>query len=226
MSKRKNVQQKEEFSGYGNKSKIVRKLVDEDDFNITTKFYESLGIAYQPDFSTAMQSIKLAAPTTALPLYIIATRIRIGDKENINSELNFHAVCLVRVLNNIYFFDPNGYIRNPTYTFMYPNVKGGYDYLNTDVFLSKFAGQIRYSKREGIQIFNNSPDDEGYINGGGYCMFYIYCFISNLINAFNRGVDLNSYVTNIFQHDYANDTGIFPDDLGIYSRDVIKSIFK
>ena len=182
-------------------------------FKLVSEFYQNINsiFKYEENIETSLQKL-INEKTDKKAFNIIPTKVRISEKEcNI---VNYHAVCLVLFNGIIYFFDPNGVIPNPTYFFVYDDVKGKNTktyLLNTKTYLEKFDKSIVYIKNRGPQIFTKSVKKCNFINEGGYCMFYIYIFIKYLSNLHETQSLTETKIMKIFNYEYSNtNMFIFP----------------
>jgi hypothetical protein len=213
-----------EFSAYEKNADTVKQMVDDDNLQITKTFFKKLGINYEENIEKILP--ELIKNLSRYEFLIIPTRVRFLEKKYpIEIKDNFHAVCLVLFKGVIYFFDPNGVTQDPKYSFVYDKK----EFLSTKEYLKKFdlSNKIVYIKQEGPQIFSTSSKSK-YINNGGYCMFYNYLFIENLIEKYKNHELTHQYIKDIFEYQY--DTGmmgIFPTNnlIGKRSKQIIDEIF-
>ena len=169
-----------EFDKFGKHKSTVKKLIDEDDYLVTKKFYGNLSknykhIKYIDYFWDAYDTIK----KVETPLVVI-TRIELFDQYEVglNEQSNFHAVALVKDGYKFYMFDTNG-ICKKTDSMLYVDKHGKTFYSQT--FSKKY--KLDLPRFRGIQYYSpKSPD--GYINDGGYCMFYTYIGVERVIQQY------------------------------------------
>jgi len=213
-----------EFSAYEKNADTVKQMVDDDNLQITKTFYKKLGINYEENIEKILP--ELINNLSQYEFLIIPTRVRFLEKKYpIEIKDNFHAVCLVVFKGVIYFFDPNGVTPDSKYSFVY-NKK---EFLSTKEYLKKFdrSNKIVYIKQEGPQIFSTSSKSK-YINNGGYCIFYNYLFIENLIEKYKNHELTHQYIKDIFNYKYGPKMmGIIHKNnfIGKRSKQIIDEIF-
>jgi len=205
-----------EFSAYGVYQDLMKNMINHDIPDHMIKFFytsltrEEVSVYYVNEFKAANEYMQ------TLTSGIVATTIHLLGKT--------HAVCLVKHKDDHYFFDSNGYITNPYYTY-------DDELLNTDklmdVLYLEFNIDYNYSIRLGIQYYCRDTTNL-FIWNGGYCMFYIYCFIQWLTCHWREDRNMIMYIVSKIHIDYSRHTGIFPSNLIMpyYSLGVVHHVFK
>ena len=211
-----------EFDKFGKHKSKVKKLIDEDDYNVTKKFYGNLSkkykyVKYIDYFWDAYDSIKKVETPT-----VVITRIELFDQYEVgsNEKTNFHAVALIKDGHEFYMFDPNG-ICKKTDSMLYVDKYGKTFYSQT--FSKKY--KLDFPRFRGIQYYSpKSPD--GYINDGGYCMFYTYIGVERAIQKYLKTETEN--LVELFKKSTEKKVDFelfFPRDIHIQSVKIINSIF-
>jgi hypothetical protein len=115
------------------------------------------------------------------PLMFYPTQINVqADGENAGTHSIVFAVTVTDSVKQVYFFDPNGY-----YTDIKHNVLfriSNKIYPNTTLWIKEVEKllklDVQYLTVSGPQFFDVSPEEgSGFIDKGGYCMFYNLLFI-------------------------------------------------
>ena len=217
----------EEFDKFGKHKSKVKKLIDEDDYAVTKKFYGNLSknykhVKYVDYFWDAYDNIK----KTETPLVII-TRIELFNQYEVgsNEKTNFHAVALIKDGDEFYMFDPNGLFYEQGMkmwedSMLYLDKYGKTFYSHT--FSKKY--KLDLPRFRGIQYYSpKSP--HGYINDGGYCMFYTYIGVERVIQKYLRK---RENLVELFKKSTEKKKDFevfFPKDIHLQSLKIIKSIF-
>tara|TARA_A100001015_G_C14833596_1_gene649578 strand:+ start:322 stop:963 length:642 start_codon:yes stop_codon:yes gene_type:complete len=212
----------EEFHKFGKHKSKVKKLIDEDDYTVTKKFYGNLSktykeVKYIDYFWNAYDSIKKSKKPT-----VIITRIELFNQYEVgpNKQTNFHAVALIKDGDEFYMFDANG-ICKKTDSMLYVNEYGKTFYSHT--FSKKY--NLDLPRFRGIQYYTpKSPN--GYINDGGYCMFYTYIGVERVVQKYLKSKGENLVILFKKLTEKKNDFELFfPKDIHIQSLKIINSIF-
>ena len=170
-----------EFSKYGKYEEIIRKLVLNDNVKHCTTLYSSLNkftskvsVTYVSNFWKALD--KISSVTNPV---VFVTKIKLYDQSK-ERESGFHAVALLKEGGKMYMFDPNGIVTNKE-RYLYVTPQG---VMNGNKFSKTFG--VMVPQKRGIQHimpgWENIPP--GYINAGGYCMFYLFIGLTNILQKY------------------------------------------
>jgi hypothetical protein len=228
-----------EFSAYGAYRSVVEQMVNHDvPEHIITHFYESLSrdniaVDYIPNFEDAIDYLLCqdsSIVSTLIELIHCSTR-----------EVSRHAVCLVKDGEDYYLFDPNG--SNGGTNDLTGSIDSRcsnssrdyvYRYFGRECTIYELARELslaynielNFQPGNGVQYYGPNHKDSNFINHGGYCMFYNYCFIEWLTTHWVKNSVLDTILSKIHV-DYAYSTGIFPPNavLPRYTLGVIYHAF-
>ena len=217
-----------EFEKFGKYKIHAKKLVDKDDLIMTNKLYTSLNnftsrifISYNPDFWTSYELVK----KTSEPV-IIATRIMLYNQDTEKDD-GYHAVSILKQGRQFYLFDPNGYMNAYKHSLIYTDHNG--KPIDGNKFSKKYG--IKLPKYEGIQSL--APGSEkiphGYIKNGGYCMFYLYIGLMNVLKIYET--TYNESIVTICKKitDTKSLTTLlkyFPEDIHLKTKNILTDVFK
>ena len=215
-----------EFEKFGKYKKIAKELVDKDDIVLTNKLYSNLNkystrvfISYNPDFWNCYEIIKnMNTPS------LFVTRMMLYNQD-IKKNDGYHAVALLKQGKQFYMFDPNGYTSSKDHTYIYTDHNN--KPLDGKAFSNKY--KINLPKYQGIQSI--SPGGEkipkGYINDGGYCMFYLYIGLKNVLNIYEKSkksiVTICKNITDVKLESKLLE--YFPKDIHLKTHEILKNIF-
>lgn len=219
---------KKEFTAYGKNAEIVKQMVVHDYKPYVDQLYATLGVPYIEDVKQAFEVV------VSNQTGIVCTHIKFLDSDvGDTTKEEYHAVCFVRLNSTgpIYFYDPNGAVKNDSVLKFV--VDGRFMTTNQLVATLKNGRPlvVRFGVHDGIQFFSTSSNSSMYINGGGYCMFYIYIFMQSVIEFAKQNRDVNvvnSYVDWIINYRYSEtDQGIFPTkrQISIRSKAIVDTAF-
>lgn len=215
-----------EFEKFGKYKTIARKLVVKDDLVLTNKLYSNLNnftsrtfVTYNPEFWNGYELAKKSSEPT-----MIATRIMLYNQDTKKDD-GYHAVSILKQGRQIYLFDPNGYMNAKQHALIYTDHNG--KPIDGPKFSKKYG--IGLPKYEGIQSL--APGSEkipnGYINEGGYCMFYLYIGLMNVLKLYETSKD--SLVTICKKvTDTKSLTKLlkyFPEDVHLETKYILKTVF-
>lgn len=246
-----------EFESYGENMNIVKEMVDNDTLGYVSKFYTSLSnpvsgkisVEYVPDFWKALKKIKTQRKS------IIATKIKIVNQDHLSqntcscsepgniicdtngaNKYGEHAVSLFKhtVNGKISIFDPNGVFKAADDTWLYKS-KDGKKILDSAGFTGTYSGfNIDLPKFKGVQFYCSATDGT-HVNDCGYCMFYNYICMREVIAIHDGGS--KKYINTIMREisDIRSPSGeepsklheAFPkgDDIKLKSELIIDSVF-
>ncbi len=201
--------------------RIAKKLVLDDNEIWCHKFYNSLAVYttkvvvfYEPDIFLAIEKIKKSTRPTILLTMILTT-----DPSGKYS--GTHALALIRDGKSINLFDSNG------------NNGSDSDLFYTDVHRKKISQKafgekfkLRIPVGEGVQVFQNTKDHKGYINKGGYCMFYVYVGIKEILRRYetDKNSSLNNIHIDIMEGSRESQLKLFKD-IHLQSLYILKDLF-
>jgi hypothetical protein len=189
-----------EFKAYGTYEPTVRKMVNNNNVNTCTIFFNSevdLVKPFELNFFEALKKYTDQGLTSG----IIPCFIDLWDMEA-NQFATKHAVLLIFDRKQIFLYDPNGGVYDKKIK-KYPHTPSRYLYFNSDtgdiytsVLIEKIYN-IKTSKGLGIQSTAPSvcPSDTNYIGDGGYCMFYVRQALDIFIKEYMKDNKVN--LTNI-----------------------------
>jgi hypothetical protein len=120
-----------------------------------------------------------------------------------------HAICFIHKKDKYYLYDPNGpVLNNSDYKFGYRSQYNMTTKQLITALYTNFNIKIEYEKYNiGIQAFAPSKIKTSFISNGGYCMFFVYLFIQNIISKWTI-----ENISSIIHHKYKkkiSDRGIF-----------------
>ena len=187
-----------EFSQFGSLKDLIEGLVESDMH--AKEFFESLydggevEVCYESKLSEAINKLKEATKSTKSDKLIVVTTIELFDTENHILSGSRHSIFFVYSNNTIYLYDPNG-VYNKSKTFAYNHENKFYP--NTNAFKNFLKTQFPDKKiivptKIGIQQSIETPDNTGWINEGGYCMFYNSDMIREILGNPDRLAELMS----------------------------------
>jgi hypothetical protein len=207
---------KKEFSSYKKYSNLVESIVNRDEpIEKVSYFYESLSVScstpivrYFTDIDTAMYFL-----ITNREDCIAVCKIRFSKSgslwsaagyQNGSAAADTHAICFIRKKDKYYLYDPNGpSLADSEYKF-------GYRYqsdMSTEQLIlalyNNFSINIDYENYNvGIQAFAPDKIETSFISSGGYCMFYVYLFIKNIISRWTIHELTDAYIKSIIHYKY------------------------
>jgi hypothetical protein len=216
---------KKEFTAYGRNAEIVKQMVVHDDPKETQKLYSTLNVPYIEDVKVAFDAVATGRTRIACT-HIKFLDSNVGD----TTKEEYHAVCFVCLHPTlpIYFFDPNGAVLDDS------DLKFVVDstFMTTDTLMTTLKrGRVldtRFGHNEGVQAFSTSTKSSKYINGGGYCMFYIYLFMEYITSLRANISTVNLEMDKIINYTYTeHDSGIFPTKYKIAEKsfEIIEKAF-
>jgi len=173
-----------EFEKFGKLSKIVKDMVNKDDIKHVNKFYNYLNnytrdkvfVTYEEDFWQAYEKTKNSKVVT-----VICTRLKLYNKTTKKKE--YHAVALLKQNKMFYMFDPNGIVYL-TDNLVYLNKEETKKY-DSQLFETEY--KITLPQKEGMQYLGIGWEEKkGYINGAGYCMFYIFISLTKILDVYSK----------------------------------------
>lgn len=216
-----------EFEKFGKHKGTAKKLVDKDDLVLTNKLYSNLNkftsrifVSYVPDFWSGYDMVKKSSE----PI-MIATRIMLYDQDS-EKYSGYHAVSILKQGRQFYLFDPNGYMNAKKHAHIYTDLNG--KPIDGPKFSKKYG--ISLPRYEGIQSI--APGSEkipsGYINEGGYCMFYLYIGLMNILKIYEKS---NENLVTICKKitDTKSLTTLltyFPEDVHLKTKLILKDVFR
>lgn len=213
-----------EFSKYGKYEKIIRKLVLNDNvkhcttlYTTLNKFTSKVSMTYVSNFWKAHD--KISSVTNPV---VFVTKIKLYDQSK-KKEDGFHAVALLKEDGRTYMFDPNGILTNRE-NYLYVTPQG---VMNGSKFSKIF--DVMVPKKRGIQYImpglENIPP--GYINAGGYCMFYLFIGLANILQKYEtKNESIISLCIKITDTSKKKLLETFPTDIHIETLNILKYIFK
>lgn len=215
-----------EFSNFGTLRGVAKKLVDNDDLVLSNKLYINLNsyttrvfVSYNPDFWSAYNLAKKYSE----PI-MIATKIMLYNQNSKKNE-GYHAVCILKEGRMFYLLDPNGYMDAREQKLIYTNHTG--KPIEGSAFSKKY--KISLPKHEGIQSiapgYKKIP--KGYINKGGYCMFYLYIGMINILQIYETSKDNLVEICKSITDTESLDTLLeyFPEDIHLQTKNILEDIF-
>jgi hypothetical protein len=227
-----------EFSAYGRYSQLVETMVNCDlpviavDYFYTSENHNL--IKYRPTIDEAMDYLQDYEGIVATTIEFKTREMLLEEQQTGIVESHTHAICVVRKDPYYYLFDPNGPVVTGQSTDYYK-----YIYLGQPCTSQQFINRLKstygipkfiYEKANpGIQSF--APDEmiTPYIEGGSYCMFYLYWFINHIAQPANWN---HTQIKKMIQYRYSEtDSGDFlahamvPEASRIVIEDVMDFIF-
>lgn len=211
-----------EFVNFKKYEDIAKKLVNRDNVTLSSHMYTKLNmftskvsIVYYSNFWKAYNEITYRKVPT-----IFVTKIQLYNQDT-DSIDSYHAVALLKHKDDLYMFDPNGVVTKKNSTLLYMTPDGIMD----GAKLTKKFG-IRLPKYYGIQyIGKESPP--GYINGGGYCMFYLFLGLKYTLTKYERSkkslIEVCSSITDLEKEKLLKK---FPSDIHIQTAKILDFAFK
>tara|TARA_B100001989_G_C24550433_1_gene474156 strand:+ start:5555 stop:6214 length:660 start_codon:yes stop_codon:yes gene_type:complete len=215
-----------EFEKFGKHKGIAKKLVDKDDLVLTNKLYSNLNkftsrtfVSYNPDFWSGYDFVKKYSE----PI-MIATRIMLYNQDNKKDD-GYHAVCILKQRRQFYLFDPNGYMNAKQHSLIYTDHNG--KPIDGPKFSKKYG--ISLPKYEGIQSIapGNEKIPNGYINEGGYCMFYLYIGLMNVLKIYETSKESIVTICKKITDTKSLTTLLkyFPEDVHLKTKLILKDVF-
>lgn len=215
-----------EYSAYGPYSTLVANMVNYDiPEHVIAHFYTQLsgpkiGVEYIPNFNDAQQALQFQ--DTA----IVTTLINLCQG---GGEPHPHALTFVKNQDDVYLFDPNGAVDascNSTYVYAGQMVT---IYELAEILKYDYGLDIHFQTAHGVQYYAPRDTNSPFINQGGYCMFYNYCFIEFITTHWNDGKNMIIEIITHLHINYSGGcTGIFPSNLVLpyYTLGVIYHAFR
>jgi hypothetical protein len=171
-----------EFSGYGSQSNTVKKMVNNNDINICTKFFKC-DINNIKQFNINFFNVLNIYKKQQNSKYIIPCFIELWDTQE-NKQGTKHAIILLIENKYRFLFDPNGEVL-PCHRYSYYNKNTNTIFTSKELF-NKY--NVETSKGSGIQsTAPGTPSGKTkYIGYGGYCMFYVRQALEILENSIKK----------------------------------------
>lgn len=188
----------EEFTAYGDKSNQVKKMVNNNNVGVCTKFYShrsKLVSSFKTNFFKEYDSYDLSE-TKIIPIFI--------ELYDMNDEVpaGNHAVLLVQDKGTRYLFDPNGVVDGDSRYVYYDSSK---DHIyESDALTYHFNVNTPLTK--GVQQLSPGDVDTKYISEGGYCMFYVRQALNYLVQEKEKkkSIDLTQLAHKLSQRKFYN----------------------
>ena len=213
---------KKEFSSYKKYSNLVESIVNRDEpIEKVAYFYESLSLSQSPPLAAASMTPPLGEEVVVryfididTAMYFLLTngeaciavcKIRFSKPPyELSSAADTHAICFIRKKDKYYLYDPNGPVLDDSeYKFGY---RHQYDITTRQLILTlynNFNINIDYENYNvGIQAFAPDKIETSFISSGGYCMFFVYLFIKNIISRWKTNELTDSDIGSIIHYKY------------------------
>lgn len=163
----------EEFTAYGDKSNNIRRMVNNNNVNVCTKFYSHpsrLVSSFKSNFFEDYDSYDLSK-TKIIPIFI--------ELYDMNDQVpaGNHAVLLVQDNDSRYLYDPNGVVDGDSRYVYYDSSTG--DTYESDELTKHY--EVGTPLTKGVQQLSPGDIDTKYISEGGYCMFYVRQALNYLV---------------------------------------------
>lgn len=220
----------EEFSKYGKHSETVRKMTDDDDPDLCSKFYtydSEYVMEFCLDFFELLPQLKdIKNTSVVIPVFIPL----INDETN--TPEGKHAVLVVKEGSKYFVFDPNGKVIPVTHTYLYYDLKTGKRFGSKelrDFIDAKYGMKFMFPIGQGVQQLAKIPEGTGHIDGGGYCMYFTREALEFLVSAKTKDpaidlVDLARWIT-IKKNILGKDTPFSCSTIHTKSESIIRDVF-
>ena len=204
-----------EFTAYISKKMFVKKMINDDDPLLCSKFYSyhssEIVKPFVEKFLDALNECRKFSKAI-IPTFISY----IDDDDCIDS----HAILLVNHNGIIFLYDPNGVITDKGRFRYYLN---GKSYISVNI---EKKYNIIMPQKIGIQYYAPclASNKTKYISFGGYCMFYVWIAIDYIVKRYNKNNNINliklckQLANPVF---YNGLSTCFPKRISILSRKIV-----
>jgi hypothetical protein len=211
---KKTIEKTREFSKFrkGSRHK-VRKLVNYDenahifftpDVILGKNKFKNITVVYEKSSADAINMLVKRGDES---VKIIVTRIRLYDNDTqqaVPGAGGFHSIFFILKGDIIYLYDPNGnYSNKDRYIYKFNRNEPSTDMTEVQKYLrqktKRLSKEVIVPTVQGIQQTHKTINN-GYINDGGYCMFYNAFAIKHIDEALGKGRKLDRIYKDLYRN--------------------------